>query len=61
MANQTNITITILGNYSIDHSSSPDSHLKRKTLCLLRVSPNDWLSPTNDFLGAHGIGYMRGF
>lgn len=25
---KTNITITILGKYSIDNSSSPDSHLK---------------------------------
>ena len=27
--NRQNITITILGKYSIDHSSSPDSRLKQ--------------------------------
>ena len=39
MVNQTNITITILGNYSIDHSSSPDSHLRRSCALPSQVSP----------------------
>ena len=49
-------TITIFGTYSPGHSRSPDSHLRRTGLCLLRVSPNDWLSPTNPILDAYGIG-----
>jgi len=24
--------------------------------CLLKIAPNDWLSPTDSFLNAHGIG-----
>ena len=39
MVNQTNITITILGNYSIDNSSSPDSHLKRFSTLPSQVAP----------------------
>ena len=34
-----NITITILGKYSIDHSSSPDSHLKRFSTLPSQVAP----------------------
>ena len=36
---KTNITITILGKYSIDNSSSPDSHLKRKNILPSQVAP----------------------
>ena len=49
------------GNYSIDHSSSPDLHLKRNKSCLLRVASNDWLSPT-DFASRYTRYWsMRGF
>ena len=34
-----NITITILGKYSIDHSSSPDSHLRRSPTLPSQVAP----------------------
>ena len=34
-----NITITILGKYSIDHSRSPDSHLKRLHTLPSQVAP----------------------
>ena len=34
-----NITITILGKYSIDNSSSPDSHLKRSNILPSQVAP----------------------
>ena len=34
-----NITITILGNYSIDRSSSPDSHLRRSPTLPSQVAP----------------------
>ena len=56
MPNRQNITITILGKYSIDHSRSPDSHLKRRNALPSQVFPNDWLSPTNILLDAYGIG-----
>ena len=34
-----NITITILGKYSIDNSSSPDSHLNRSNILPSQVAP----------------------
>ena len=37
--NRLNITITILGKYSIDNSSSPDSHLKRCHILPSQVAP----------------------
>ena len=37
--NRQNITITILGKYSIDPSRSPDSHLKRPHILSSQVSP----------------------
>ena len=37
--NRLNITITILGKYSIDNSSSPDSHLKRCNILPSQVAP----------------------
>ena len=37
--NRLNITITILGKYSIDNSSSPDSHLKRWHILPSQVAP----------------------
>ena len=37
--NRQNITITILGKYSIDPSRSPDSHLKRPHILPSQVSP----------------------
>jgi hypothetical protein len=61
MVNQTNITITILGNYSIENSSSPDSHLRRKNALPSQVAPMAGFRRRTQFLDAHGIGYMRGF
>ena len=37
--NRLNITITILGKYSIDNSSSPDLHLKRCHILPSQVAP----------------------
>ena len=37
--NRLNITITILGKYSIDNSSSPDLHLKRCNILPSQVAP----------------------
>ena len=37
--NKLNITITILGKYSIDNSSSPDLHLKRCNILPAQVAP----------------------
>ena len=37
--NRQNITITILGKYSIDPSRSPDSHLKRFHILPSQVAP----------------------
>ena len=39
LKNRQNITITILGKYSIDLSRSPDSHLKRSSTLPSQVSP----------------------
>ena len=39
LKNRQNITITILGKYSIDPSRSPDSHLKRFSTLPSQVAP----------------------
>ena len=51
-----NITITILGKDSSVTAGLPTRISDECTLCLLRVSPNDRLSPPNAILDAHGIG-----
>ena len=58
-----NITITIPSNIltrdiQAGHlfSRSPDSHLRRMQILPSQVIPNDWLSPTDPTLDAHGIG-----
>ena len=51
-----NITITIFGEYSVDTAGLPTRASSKDKSCLLRIASNDWLSPTDLFLNAHGIG-----
>ena len=56
---KTNITITILSNTLTKTVGLPTRASDEMRSCLLRVSSNDWLSPTDRFLGHYGVG-LRG-
>ena len=56
-----NITITISKQHSDDTVVLPTRASSRSMPCLLRIAPNDWLSPTDIFLNAHGIGQCGAF
>lgn len=66
---QKNITITIPKQHSDEGHSVVNvisvglpTHISNEDRsCLLREFPNDWLSPTDLFLDAHGIGQCGAF
>ena len=55
-----NIAMTFYGNIRYAPVGLPTCASNSLLFCLLRLSPNDWLSPTNRCLGTYGISQCGG-
>ncbi len=56
-----NTAMTFYGDIRYVSVGLPTCASNGLLFCLLRLSSNDWLSPTNRYLGTYGIGQCGGF